>query len=286
MDAAYVKFMMCQCLMNRADWGLAIGCMNVVYSFFLFQFWAVELIRSLDSEYYPVKWVLLYGFNVMFNVITMMRIVKRESISVFYWMCETGALLIFRMHHLYYQEDDFWLAQRELYKVSNIMLDAYIGISLLAMVYVMLGLDLEPDIEFLEEEMVNDCKFNPRVVEKSVQKEEEVLEGAREMEKEQQLAKQKELENDREMEELNRKATLKLADIEEARTLSVEELTPPIEPTAPEEEPYPASYFLVNEYPEPSAPPESQLSLDEEFFCEINGIDALDDQVNDISFDE
>jgi len=59
MDAAYVKFMMCRCLMNRADWGLAIGCMNIVYSFFLFQFWAVELFRSLNSKCFVSKNVLI-----------------------------------------------------------------------------------------------------------------------------------------------------------------------------------------------------------------------------------
>jgi len=75
---------------------------------------------------YPVKWVLLYGFNVVFNVITMMRIVKRESSSVFYWMCETAALLIFRVHHIYYHPDEFWLAKSELYRVTNIIIDGEI----------------------------------------------------------------------------------------------------------------------------------------------------------------
>lgn len=66
---------------------------------------------------------MLYGFNMMFNVIAMIRIVKRESISVFYWMCETGALLIFRVHHIYYNVDEFWLAKYSLYRVCNIIID-------------------------------------------------------------------------------------------------------------------------------------------------------------------
>ncbi|KAH8347908.1 hypothetical protein KR084_002318 [Drosophila pseudotakahashii] len=262
MDAAYVKFMMCQCLINRADWGLAIGCMNVVYSFFLFQFWMVELIKSADN--YPVKWLLLYGFNVAFNVITMMRIVKRESSAVFYWMCETGALLIFRLHHIYCHEDTFWLAKSELYKVTNIVIDGecdlskteksfiiilavYIGLSMLAMIYVMCGLRFEPDRTFPEDEMVKDCRFDPEAVKKAGQ-----------------IDLKEELDSVREVEELSHKALQKLADLED--------VTPPFEATAPEEESSPSGTFLIHEIPEPSAPPESKLSLDEDFFNEINAI--------------
>ncbi|XP_017014394.2 uncharacterized protein [Drosophila takahashii] len=254
MDAAYVKFMMCQCLINRADWGLAIGCMNVVYSFFLFQFWMVELIKSAGN--YPVKWVLLYGFNVMFNVITMMRIVKRESAAVFYWMCETGALLIFRLHHIYFHEDEFWLVKSELYKVSNIIIDVYIGLSMLAMIYVMCGLRFEPDRSFPEGEMVNDCKFDPEAVKKAVQ-----TDGENVFEK----SEGHHIENVLGMEELNRKAMPKLADLED-------KTTPRFEATAPVEESLPSGIFSIHEIPEPSAPPESKLSLDEDFFNEINDI--------------
>ncbi|EDV55168.1 uncharacterized protein LOC6547134 [Drosophila erecta] len=272
MDAAYVKFMMCQCLINRADWGLAIGCMNIVYSFFLFQFWAVELFRSFDN--YPIKWVLLYGFNMMFNVIAMMRIVKRESISVFYWMCETGALLIFRVHHIYYNVDEFWLAQRELYRVSNIIIDVYIGLSMLAMIYVMCGLRLKLEGQFPEEAMPNDCKFAPELAKKAAQKNADEL-SARE---EQQLAQREKLESDREMVELNPiEATLKLAHMEEEACLSSQEVTP----TAPEEESFPSSIFLMQDFPEPSAPPESRLSIEPDFWYEINDIVASGDQQND-----
>ncbi|XP_016940330.3 uncharacterized protein [Drosophila suzukii] len=278
MDAAYVKFVMCQCLINRADWGLAIGCMNVVYSFFLLQFWVVELIKFPD--HYPVKWVLLYGFNVVFNVITMMRIVKRESSSVFYWMCETAALLIFRVHHIYYHPDEFWLAKSELYRVTNIIIDVYIGLSMLGMFYIICGLRLQPDRTFSEEEMVNDCKFDPEAAKKAEQTDkEESCEGESERG---QLAKQKELE----MKELNRKAILKLADLEDGRTHCSQELAPPFEPTAPEEESLSSGIIFIHETPEPSAPPESQLCLDEDFFCEIDDIGAPGDAPNDISFNE
>ncbi|XP_017134010.1 uncharacterized protein LOC108150383 [Drosophila elegans] len=259
MDAAYVKFMMCQCLVNRADWGLAVGCMNVVYSFFLFQFWVVELVKSLEN--YPVKWVLLYGFNVMFNVITMMRIVKRESVSVFYWMCETAALLIFRIHHLYYNEDDFWLAKSNLYHASNIVIDVYTGLSMLAMIYVICGLRLDPDRQVPdEEEMLDHCKFDPQAAAaKAASQKEKVLERP--------LVKEKEVEK-----------CQKLADLVEERSFSSQEFTMPCEPTAPEEE--------VHEIPEPSAPPESTFSFYEDFSYEINDFCVCNDQGNDISLDE
>ncbi|KAI8035830.1 uncharacterized protein LOC128256648 [Drosophila gunungcola] len=277
MDAAYVKFMMCQCLVNRADWGLAVGCINVVYSFFLFQFWVVELVKSLAN--YPVKWVLLYGFNVMFNVITMMRIVKRESMSVFYWMCETAALLIFRIHHLYYKEDDFWLAKSHLYRASNIVIDVYIGLSMLAMIYVMFGLRLDPDRQFPdEEEMLDHCKFDPQAAAaKAATQKEKVFESQKENENEP-LAKEKEVENVYDIEELDQHAIQKLADLVEKRAFSSQEVTMPCEPTAPEEE--------VHEIPEPSAPPESTLSFDEDFFYEINDFEVGGDQGNDMSLDE
>ncbi|KMY94976.1 uncharacterized protein LOC6735210 [Drosophila simulans] len=270
MDAAYVKFMMCRCLMNRADWGLAIGCMNIVYSFFLFQFWAVELVRSLNN--YTIKWVLLYGFNMMFNVIAMMRIVKRESISVFYWMCETGALLIFRVHHIYYNVDEFWLAESKLYHVCNIIIDAYIGLSLLAMIYVMCGLELES--QYPEDEMENDCKFDPESAKRAAQKDEAEL-LARNQEEQAHL-EQRKLESDREMEELNRKATLKLAQLEEEGSLSSQEIAP----TAPEEENLDSSIFLMQDFPGPSAPPESVLSIEPDFYYEINDIVDSGDQQN------
>ncbi|XP_039480766.1 uncharacterized protein LOC120444867 [Drosophila santomea] len=268
MDAAYVKFVLCQCLINRVDWGLAIGCMNIVYSFFLFQFWSVELFRCL--RHYPIKWVLLYGFNIMFNVIVMMRIVKRESISVFYWMCETGALLIFRIHFIYYNKDDFWLGKREFYHVSNIVIDVYIGLSLLAMIYVICGLRLKLEAQFPDEEMAKDCIFDPEMAKKAVQKHKDEL-LARQREEEQ----QGQLESDREMEELNRKAALKLAQLEEEEgSQSSLEITP----TAPDEENVYSSIFLPQDFPGPSAPPESALSIESDFWYEIHDTAASDDQ--------
>ncbi|XP_016957841.1 uncharacterized protein LOC108029862 [Drosophila biarmipes] len=276
MDAAYVKLTMCQCLINRADWGLAIGCMNVVYSFFLLQFWAVELIKSGDN--YPVKWVLLYAFNVMFNVITMLRVVKRESAAVFYWMCETGGLLIFRVHHIYCHPDEFWLAKSEMYRVTNIIIDVYIGLSMLAMIYVICGLRFEPDRTFSEEELVNDCKLEAEAA-KKYEKAKRKVGFEKPIEKEPQL-----VEQEMEMQELNRRAMIKLADLEDpdARSLSPQELPAP---TAPEEESLPSGIVFIHENPEPSAPPKGSLCLDEDFFIEINDIAAPGDPLSDISFD-
>ncbi|KAH8252702.1 hypothetical protein KR032_001376, partial [Drosophila birchii] len=265
MDPAYVKFMMCQCLLNRADWGLAVGCMNVVYSLFLFLFWLVELIKSLDN--YPVKWVVLYGFNIMFNMITMMRIIKRESVSVFYWACGTGALLIFRIHHLYYVQDKFYLARCDLYIISNMFVDVYIGLSLLVMVYVMCGLHLEPSRKYPKEDMVNDYVYNPEATSQDVEQLHEKLKNKRlemvkEMEMMSEMEHKDEVENDSEMDELNRKVILKLACIMEDETPSSP--SPPCEPTAPEE----VDLYSKELFPEPTAPPESKLSFDEDFHCE------------------
>ncbi|XP_043645009.1 uncharacterized protein LOC122614509 [Drosophila teissieri] len=271
MDAAYVKFMLCQCLINRADWGLALGCMNIVYSFFLFQFWSVELFRCLHN--YPIKWVLLYGFNIVFNVIVMTRIVKRESISVFYWMCETGALLIFRVHFLYYNEDDFWLAKHDYYHVSNLVIDVYIGLSLLAMIYVICGLRLNLEGQFPEAEMGRDCKFDPEMAKRAAQRHKEEFLAMKEEEEE----KQRQLESDLEMEESNRKAALKLAQLEEEGSLCSLVITP----TAPDEENVYSSIFLSPDFPGPSAPPESSLSIEPDSWYEINDTAAYDDQYND-----
>ncbi|EDX07768.1 GD25341 [Drosophila simulans] len=197
---------------------------------------------------------------MMFNVIAMMRIVKRESISVFYWMCETGALLIFRVHHIYYNVDEFWLAE------------TYIGLSLLAMIYVMCGLELES--QYPEDEMENDCKFDPESAKRAAQKDEAEL-LARNQEEQAHL-EQRKLESDREMEELNRKATLKLAQLEEERSLSSQEIAP----TAPEEENLDSSIFLMQDFPGPSAPPESVLSIEPDFYYEINDIVDSGDQQN------
>ncbi|KAH8254979.1 hypothetical protein KR038_005534, partial [Drosophila bunnanda] len=264
MDPACVKFMMCQCLSNRADLGLSVGCTNLVYSMFLFLFWLVELIKSLDN--YPVKWVVLYGFNIMFNVITMMRIVKRESVSVFYWACGTGALLIFRIYHLYYVPDIFYLARCELYIITNIFVDVYIGLSLLVMVYVMYGLHLEPGRMLPKEDMDNNYVFNPEAAAQNVGKlheklKEKKIEMVREMEIMAEIERKDEVENDAEMDELNRKAILKLAGImaEDNRSSS----GPSCEPTAPDE----ADTYSQEVFPEPTAPPESKLSFDEDFHC-------------------
>ncbi|KAH8290998.1 hypothetical protein KR054_007664, partial [Drosophila jambulina] len=267
MDPAYVKFMMCQCLLNRADWGLAVGCMNVVYSIFLFLFWLVELLKSLDN--YPVKWVVLYGFNIMFNVITMMRIVKRESVSVFYWACGTGALLMFRVYHLYYVPDAFYLALCELYILSNIFVDVYIGLSLVAMVYVMCGLHLEPGRMFPKEDMVNDYVYNPEAAAQNMEQlheklKEKRLEMVREMENMAQIESKDEVENDSEMDEMNRKVILKLAGIMEDEAQFSSSPSQPCEPTAPEE----MDSYDQELFPEPTAPPESKLSFDEDFHCE------------------
>jgi len=151
---------------------------------------------------------------------------------------------------------------------------------MLGMFYVICGLRLQPDRIFSEEEMVNDCKFHPEAAKKAEQQDKkESCEGESERG---QLAKQKELE----MKELNRKAILKLADLEEGRSLCSQELAPPFEPTAPEEESIPSGIIFIHETQEPSAPPESQLCLDEDFFCEIDDIGAPGDAPNDISFDE
>ncbi|EDV37996.1 uncharacterized protein Dana_GF13733, isoform A [Drosophila ananassae] len=242
MDGAYLKFMMCQCLLNRADWGLAIGCTNCVLSFCLFHFWLVELVKSMEN--YAVKWVVLYGCNVMFNVITMMRIVKRESISVFYWFCGTVAVLIFRIHYLYVDEDDFWLAKRDMYKVCNIVTDVYIFVSLLVMIYVMWGLHLEPDRLYPKEEMVNNCKHDPKEGQED-----------NEMEKEEQQQ-----DIDMEMDELNEKANQKLASIVELEESFQDRQS--IAPTAPED-------YGFEEVCEPSAPPESNFSLEIDFNDQI-----------------
>jgi len=151
---------------------------------------------------------------------------------------------------------------------------------MLGMFYVICGLRLQPDRIFSEEEMVNDCKFHPEAAKKAEQQDkEESCEGERDRD---QLDKQKDLE----MQELNRKAILKLADLEEGRSLCSQELAPPFEPTAPEEESIPSGIIFIHETQEPSAPPESQLCLDEDFFCEIDDIGAPGDAPNDISFDE
>ncbi|KAH8402103.1 hypothetical protein KR009_009743, partial [Drosophila setifemur] len=251
MDAACVKFVMWQCLLNRADWGLTIGFLNIVYSFVLVQLWIVIFFQYMESKYYSVKWVLLYGFNIMFNVITMMRIVKRESISVFYWICETSALLIFRIHHLYNQLDDFWLAKEEVYIIVNKVIDGYIFLSLLAMIYVMCGLHSESDRLFPQEDEINDHKHGPEA--KTLQGQENV---------ETIIEQNLEPHIDREMEELNRKANLKLATMMEEKSLSSREELPPCEPTAPPED----ISEIHQIHCEPSAPPESKLSLDEDFF--------------------
>ncbi|XP_016970658.1 uncharacterized protein LOC108038395 [Drosophila rhopaloa] len=250
MDAAYVKFMMCQCLMNRADWGLAVGCINVVYSFFLFIFWVVELVNSLASEYYPLKWVLLYGFNVMFNVITMMRIVERECVSVFYWMCETGALLMFRIYHIYYHEDDFWLVNSGLFRISNIVIDSYIGLSMLAMIYVMSGLHLDSEVEVSEEEVIDDRRLDPQPAgaKTTAQKDmEKVFE--KENEKEQKLTNQNQLENIPEMKELHYNEIHKLADLVDQGSLQTKETTSVFDPTAPDEEKASSEVFHIHEIP-------------------------------------
>jgi len=146
---------------------------------------------------------------------------------------------------------------------------------MLGMFYVICGLRLQPDRTFSEEEMVNDCKFHPEAAKKAGQQDkEESCEGERDRD---QLAKQK---------ELNRKAILKLADLEEGISLCSQELAPPFEPTAPEEESIPSGIIFIHETQEPSAPPESQLCLDEDFFCEIDDIGAPGDAPNDISFNE
>ncbi|KAH8337044.1 hypothetical protein KR059_012676, partial [Drosophila kikkawai] len=274
MDPAYVKFMMCQCLLNRADWGLAVACLNVLYSIFLFLFWLVELIKSLDN--YPVKWVLLYGFNIMFNVITMMRIVKRESISVFYWACGTGALLLFRIYHIYYVKDVFPLAGCQAYMISNQILDAYILLSLVVMVYVMWGLHREPDRMFPKEDMVNDYVYNPEPTDQNVEQlyeelEDKRLEMIREMIKGKETKAEidhiDEVENCTEMDDLNSKVILKLAGIKEEETASSPSPSPipslHCEPTAPEVMDSCSLKFC----PEPTAPSESHLSFDDVFCC-------------------
>ncbi|SPP73650.1 uncharacterized protein LOC117592270 [Drosophila guanche] len=191
MDAIYVKLLMCRCLVNRADWGLVIGCINVVYSIFLLNFWLVELFRSQHD--YPVKWVLLYGFNIMFNVITMMRIVKRETISVFYWFCETAALLLFRIHFTYVESDFFWLTYSIWFLPINLPLDTYISLSLLAIVYVVCGLHLEPERQFPKELMRNDYKYDPEAEAAAAKKAARDKQDRLERHRERELSKQKEL---------------------------------------------------------------------------------------------
>ncbi|XP_002138407.2 uncharacterized protein [Drosophila pseudoobscura] len=193
MDEIYLQFLLCQCVLNRADWGLTIGCINVMYSFILFNFWGVELARTLHD--YPVKWMVLYGFNIMFNIITMMRIVKRESISVFYWFCETAALLLFRLYFTYAQADCFWLTDNQLFFALNLGVDVYIFLSLLVMIYVMWGLHLEQARQFPKEQMRNDYKYDPEAAaaKKAAEEKNDRLERQRkrELEKEKQLEKDK-----------------------------------------------------------------------------------------------
>lgn len=150
---------------------------------------------------------------------------------------------------------------------------AYIGMSLLAMIYVMCGLKLES--QFPEEEMRNDCKFDPESAKRAAQKDENEL-LARNQEEKSHL-EQRKLESDREMEEFKRKATLKLAQLEEEGSLSTQEIAP----TAPEEENLDSSIFLMPDFPGPSAPPESILSIEPNFCYEINDIVASGDQQND-----
>ncbi|KAH8275571.1 hypothetical protein KR026_010841 [Drosophila bipectinata] len=280
MDGAYLRFMMCQCLLNRADWGLAIGCTNCVLSFCLFQFWLVEFFKSMETDY-PAKWVVLYGCYAMFNVITMMRIVKRESISVFYWICGTVAVLIFRIHYLYVEEDDFWLAKRCIYRVSNIVADGYFFVSLLVMIYVMWGLHLESDSHRLypKEEKVNNYKYDREAATKTMQNQDNDMEENEEPEIKTRVYKYKpekdqqdtcieeQLNNDLEMEELNEKANQKLASIlEQVESFEDREV---IAPTAPED------YASLEIY-EASAPPESSYSFEIDF----------NDQIVDISYEE
>nr|XP_043066483.1 uncharacterized protein LOC108131967 [Drosophila bipectinata] len=263
MDGAYLRFMMCQCLLNRADWGLAIGCTNCVLSFCLFQFWLVEFFKSMETDY-PAKWVVLYGCYAMFNVITMMRIVKRESISVFYWICGTVAVLIFRIHYLYVEEDDFWLAKRCIYRISNIVADVYFFVSLLVMVYVMWGLHLESDSHRLypKEEKVNNYKYDREAATKTMQNQNNDMEEDEEPE-----IRTRQLNNDLEMEELNERANQKLASIlEQVESFQDREV---IAPTAPED-------FASLEIYEASAPPESSYSFEIDF----------NDQIVDISYEE
>ncbi|KAH8319669.1 hypothetical protein KR074_003333 [Drosophila pseudoananassae] len=283
MDGAYLRFMMCQCLLNRADWGLAIGCTNCVLSFCLFQFWLVEFFKSMEN--YPAKWVVLYGCYAMFNVITMMRIVKRESISVFYWICGTVAVLIFRIHYLYVEVDDFWLAKRCIYRISNIVADVYIFVSLLVMIYVMWGLHLESGSHRLypKEEKVNNYKYDREAESKTKQKKQD--NAMEDYEKQEKKARsyayspekdpedtymeedQKQLDNDLKMEELNERANQKLASIlEQVESFQDREV---VAPTAPEE------YASLEIY-EASAPPESNYSFEIDF----------NDQIVDISYEE
>jgi len=151
---------------------------------------------------------------------------------------------------------------------------------MLGMFYVICGLRLQPDRTFSEEEMVNDCKFDPEAAKKAEQTDKkECCEGERDQE---QLPKL----NNLEMQELKRNAILKQEDLEDDRSVSMQEITTPFEPTAPEEESLPSGIIFIHETQEPSAPPESQLCLDEDFFCEIDDIGAPGDAPNDISFDE
>jgi len=76
---------------------------------------------------------------------------------------------------------------------------------MLGMFYVICGLRLQPDRIFSEEEMVNDCKFHPEAAKKAEQQDKK--ESCEEERNQDQLANQKELE----MQELDRKAILKLA---------------------------------------------------------------------------
>ncbi|XP_041447954.1 uncharacterized protein LOC111075361 [Drosophila obscura] len=202
MDSVYVKFLMCQCLVNRADWGLTIGFINVLYSLYMFHFWVLELFMSQQD--YTVKWLLLYGFNVMFNVITMMRIVKRESIAVFYWICETAALLLFHLYYTYACGEFFGQIDNSMFVVLNVTLDVYILLSLLVMIYVMWGLYLEPDRRFPKELMRNNYKYDPEAAaaKKAAEDKKDRLQRQREREVERETKLEKENFNEEmEMEE-------------------------------------------------------------------------------------
>lgn len=119
------------------------------------------------------------------------------------------------------------------------------------MIYVMWGLHLEPDRLYPKEEMLNNYKYDPNDTKDAVSKDQEDAH----MEKD-----EDQLDNDLQMDEPHEKVNQKLSSIVELEKSFQDRQV--IAPTAPED-------YGSEEIWEPSAPPESNFSLEIDFNDQI-----------------